>query len=1069
MRSFALKLAIAGVAVSAFAAGPAPSDHPASEAAQVQRIPVEELEHMVARGHGKLDAEVARELAGIELTERLSTARLAQLRADLPGDKSRQALLVLADTSAFLEPPASEIPATATPTLAAQQRMMTLTVSYLGKSLPLLPNLFATRDTVRFESKPIPAGSADFTDNPLHEVGRSAVTVLYRDNQEFVDAGSKKTGTPGPPDRGLATWGEFGPILGIVMIDAARSRLTWSHWELSPTGPQAVFHYSVPREKSHYDVRFCCVSDSYGMPTNILRQRAGYHGEITVDPSNGAILRLTAEADVDKDNPISRASIVVEYGPVDIGGKAYICPVRGIALATAPDLKALRNIVAPAGRQPALPPLEKTSLSTSEPEIPRSPQQMLLNDVAFRHYHLFRVDARVVSAKDTEEASSQPAPSLSGAAPASEIPSSENARPAADVAMPTPAPAAAPSPAAQPAAEVAAAPAPAAAAAPVPEPVVPEISVFDATGLPKEPALAKQSSPDGGFTLHVTSRLVDMNVVAVDKKGRPMTNLKPEDFEIYDNGVKQQVRSFGQASAAKPAETATAAPAQDQPAFSNHGANAAKSDASNENTIVILIDGSNLAYSDFVDVREQVIKFLQNVPGEQRVALYAMKGHGYEVLEEATLNYEHLKQRLSRWTPTAQDVANANDEEDRNRQTMDTVHNPEDLLSVNGNYTLDTTSQQQSLDAKLRELGSRPGPNALSLLVDVAGHLAPMPGHKSLVWITSDNVLADWNRMSDTVETKDKHIEPVALRAQEAMNNAHVSVYPLDASRLEGNAVDASHYGRNVELTPTFIPLPNGTVPGGLGPEATSGASPINLQQATDMGRDITTNRLYAQMQQDMHPIQGVFRELADATGGRAFRRSNNMIGELGGVVNDGRATYLLGFSPSQPADGQYHLLTVKVVGHKDVTVRYRAGYKYEKDPSTLKDRFVKAVWQATDASDIGVSASPEADGSTLKLKIAANDLAVAQDGESWTDKVDIFLVRRDDEGHHAQVTGQTMALKLTSGTYQKLLREGIPFDQIVEKNKDTGSVRIVVVDENSGRMGTITVPLAPAASRPKV
>jgi hypothetical protein len=47
----------------------------------------------------------------------------------------------------------------------------------------------------------------------------------------------------------------------------------------------------------------------------------------------------------------------------------------------------------------------------------------------------------------------------------------------------------------------------------------------------------------------------------------------------------------------------------------------------------------------------------------------------------------------------------------------------------------------------------------------------------------------------------------------------------------------------------------------------------------------------------------------------------------------------------------------------------------------------------------------------------------------------------------------------LTSATYQKLLKEGIPFDQPVEKTQDLGSVRIVVVDENSGRMGSVTVP----------
>ena len=36
------------------------------------------------------------------------------------------------------------------------------------------------------------------------------------------------------------------------------------------------------------------------------------------------------------------------------------------------------------------------------------------------------------------------------------------------------------------------------------------------------------------------------------------------------------------------------------------------------------------------------------------------------------------------------------------------------------------------------------------------------------------------------------------------MNNAHVSVYPLDASRLEANVINADIGNRNVELTPTF-------------------------------------------------------------------------------------------------------------------------------------------------------------------------------------------------------------------------------------------------------------------------
>ncbi|HEY2857704.1 MAG TPA: hypothetical protein VGJ21_04760 [Terracidiphilus sp.] len=55
-----------------------------------------------------------------------------------------------------------------------------------------------------------------------------------------------------------------------------------------------------------------------------------------------------------------------------------------------------------------------------------------------------------------------------------------------------------------------------------------------------------------------------------------------------------------------------------------------------------------------------------------------------------------------------------------------------------------------------------------------------------------------------TIEKHSKYIEPIALRTQEAMNNSHASVYPLDASRLEANVINADIGRRDVELTPTY-------------------------------------------------------------------------------------------------------------------------------------------------------------------------------------------------------------------------------------------------------------------------
>lgn len=70
--------------------------------------------------HGGSDGDVARQLSHLELTERLSSAKLSHLQKTFHGKKSKTALIDLADASVFLESPAGEIAATAPPDAAAQ-------------------------------------------------------------------------------------------------------------------------------------------------------------------------------------------------------------------------------------------------------------------------------------------------------------------------------------------------------------------------------------------------------------------------------------------------------------------------------------------------------------------------------------------------------------------------------------------------------------------------------------------------------------------------------------------------------------------------------------------------------------------------------------------------------------------------------------------------------------------------------------------------------------------------------------------------------------------------------------
>lgn len=113
-------------------AAPGPANDPAASdldsgpvaALAGKPVTVAQLEQALNDAHRQPDAETARQLSGLVLTERLSSAKLSALKAGRPGPKAQQALVALADTSAFLNPPSAEIPADAAPDLTEQRRIM---------------------------------------------------------------------------------------------------------------------------------------------------------------------------------------------------------------------------------------------------------------------------------------------------------------------------------------------------------------------------------------------------------------------------------------------------------------------------------------------------------------------------------------------------------------------------------------------------------------------------------------------------------------------------------------------------------------------------------------------------------------------------------------------------------------------------------------------------------------------------------------------------------------------------------------------------------------------------------
>ena len=341
-----------------------------NEGSAQQRVTVDQVQRIVANDNGERDAKLAQRLSGLELTERMSAAKRVSLEQSVRGSKSRSALVALADASAFLDPPAADLLSNAPPDVSQQRHMMALTMDYLNQILPKLPDFYATRTTDGF-SREQEAGAISQEDLSWRKVDSRKVVVTYRDGKEVINPREWGKHPSHPDGEGLITRGTFGPILLCVIFDAAHGQMVWDRWERGTDGTLAVFGYRVPEDQSHYSAGL------HGplIDSSNAAQGTGYQGEVAIDPATGTILRLTVQADPPRDSLNRRSDIMVEYGPVVIGGRTYTCPVRSVSISVVTSMGGLENFL---------------------PNV-QAPQSTLLNDVTFADYHQFRATSRILT------------------------------------------------------------------------------------------------------------------------------------------------------------------------------------------------------------------------------------------------------------------------------------------------------------------------------------------------------------------------------------------------------------------------------------------------------------------------------------------------------------------------------------------------------------------------------------------------------------------------------------------------------------------------------------------------
>jgi VWFA-related protein len=806
------------------------------------------------------------------------------------------------------------------------QRML----EYVRAKISRLPDFYATRVTTHFEDTlsqhmtysmgtigmgsglAVPtqtAGVATTTESrALHSTGEYITTVTYRDGHEVIDEDTGKRKREERRAPGLTTSGEFGPIMGAVIDDLIHSGLRWRRWERGSSEPMAVFSYAVPEGESHFAVG---ITNGNKVETS----HPAYHGEIEIDPKTGVILRLIEVADMASPHEAIRASIAVDYAPVTIGTRSYICPVRAVAFSEIPV-----PTVGGAGGD---------SL----------PVQINLNDVAFTRYHRFSAEARIVAnageygrnnpAEGSEaRAAGDPGRAISPGTPATNsapaegvgtVATSSEGTAAVVTAQPDETPFVNSTPAQI--AQAAATPAENSPSTKAAEAAVPSVVPPAPSGKTKD-ALAR------GTVLHVKSRLVLVDVVATDHD-RPVRGLDRDRFHVLQDGHEQPIASFEEH---EPAAKITVAepPALPSNTYSNVPAYP-ETGAVN----VLLLDALNTPIGDQERVRRMMIKYLGTIRPGTAMAIFSLSSR-LRIAAGFTTDVAQLLKILERQRANSHGSAGVGADRNSN-MTTDLEHTASSVAVDNdpGTVWLVTQILQFAADMKTYDTDQRKM-MTLAAFGELARYLAGVPGRKNVIWFSGSFPIGLWpdkNLMTPANALRDYSGE--VRQTGELLAAARVAVYPVDARGLmTAPTADATY------IAPPAFP---------------QGGEPSDPTAAA-IDRD--NHSFVVQTSQE----QGTMNKIAVETGGHAYSTGNDLGEALKKIVATDSSYYALSYvPPEEKKDGNgsdFHKIEVKVDGG-GYQLAYRRGY-YADDTDPLAGNATGAASLIAEAMELGAPPSTQ-------------------------------------------------------------------------------------------------------------
>jgi VWFA-related protein len=292
---------------------------------------------------------------------------------------------------------------------------------------------------------------------------------------------------------------------------------------------------------------------------------------------------------------------------------------------------------------------------------------------------------------------------------------------------------------------------------------------------PPKPAEKSSTVYESSTVLKAITRLVVVDVVATNKNGEPVTDLKSTDFTVLEDGTPQEIRGFSFQKGRTAATPVAAKRASRTPLPPNVVTNVPEY-SSDGSLNVILLDSLNTLTLDQIGARDHALQVLEQMSSGRAIAVYALSTK-LQVLHDFTNDPAELKNAI----------------ESFRAENSILIENP-----TNG-------PKYEYVDPGLEAIAEEAGRNwtekrlyaTLEAMNSLARALAGYPGRKNLIWVSGG--------FPQMINPVTRNYTDATTRTADLLSNAQIAVYPVDARGVATSPAFQAQNGKGGGVSPATL------------------------------------------------------------------------------------------------------------------------------------------------------------------------------------------------------------------------------------------------------------------------